>query len=103
MIDPARVAAVVPAFDEAGKIGAVVRKVPRRLAACVIVVDDASRDGTAEEARSAGAERVISHPRIAAWAPRSAPGSWRRAPPDSSTRPSCRATTSTSPTSSSGC
>ena len=62
MIDPERVAAVVPAFDEAGKIGDVVRKVPRRLAACVIVVDDASRDGTADEARQAGAERVISHP-----------------------------------------
>ena len=61
MIDPERVAAVVPAFDEAGKIGEVVRKVPRRLAACVIVVDDASRDGTADEARQAGAERVISH------------------------------------------
>ena len=63
MIDPARVAVVVPAFDEAGKIGEVVRKVPRRLAATVIVVDDASHDGTAAEARAAGAERVISHPR----------------------------------------
>jgi len=60
-IDPARVAAVVPAFNEAGKIGAVVRKVPRRYAASVIVVDDCSSDGTAEEARAAGAERVLSH------------------------------------------
>ena len=62
MIDPARVAAIVPAYNEAGKIGAVVRKVPRRHASCVIVVDDASTDGTAAEAREAGAERVISHP-----------------------------------------
>lgn len=61
MIDPSRVAVVVPAFDEAGKIGEVVRKVPRRLASCVIVVDDCSRDSTAEEARMAGAERVIRH------------------------------------------
>ncbi len=61
MIDAARVAVVVPAWNEAGKIGAVVRKVPRTAAACVIVVDDASRDGTADEARAAGAECVLSH------------------------------------------
>ena len=60
-IDPARVAAVVPAFNEAGKIGQVVRKIPRRYAACVIVVDDCSSDGTAEEARAAGAEKVVRH------------------------------------------
>lgn len=62
-LDPARVAAVVPAYNEAGKIGDVVRKISRRHAACVIVVDDASADGTAEEARTAGAERVVSHER----------------------------------------
>jgi dolichol-phosphate mannosyltransferase len=61
LIDSSRVAAVVPAYDEVGKIGEVVRKVPRRLASCVIVVDDCSRDATAEEARRAGAERVIRH------------------------------------------
>ena len=60
-IDPARVAAVVPAFNEAGKIGQVVRKIPRRYAGCVIVVDDCSSDGTSEEARAAGAERVVRH------------------------------------------
>src|SRR5262245_58882183 len=60
-IDPARVAAVVPAFNEAGKIGSVVRKIPRRYASCVIVVDDSSGDGTAEEARAAGAEKVLRH------------------------------------------
>lgn len=62
-LDPARVAAVVPAFNEAGKIGDVVRKISRGHASCVIVVDDASGDGTAEEARAAGAERVVSHER----------------------------------------
>jgi len=61
-IDPARVAIVVPAYNEVGKIGEVVRKVPRRYAACVIVVDDASTDATAEEAHRAGAERVIRQP-----------------------------------------
>ena len=60
-IDPTRVAVVVPAYNEAGKIGAVVRKVPRRFAGHVIVVDDASSDGTAEEARAAGADLVLLH------------------------------------------
>ena len=62
VIDPARVAVVVPAYREVGKIGDVVRKVPRRLASAVIVVDDASRDRTADEARAAGAEHVLVHP-----------------------------------------
>ena len=62
MIDPNRVAVVVPAYNERGKIGAVVRKVPRNLASCVIVVDDCSSDGTDAEAREAGAEAVIRHP-----------------------------------------
>jgi len=61
MIDPRRVAVVVPAFDERGKIGDVVRKVPRHVASCVIVVDDASSDGTGEEAKAAGAEHVLRH------------------------------------------
>jgi len=60
-VDPARVAVVVPAYDEAGKIGKVVRKVPRRLVATVIVVDDASTDDTGDEARAAGADLVIRH------------------------------------------
>jgi dolichol-phosphate mannosyltransferase len=62
-IDPGRVALVIPAWNETGKIGDVVRKVPRTLARCVIVVDDASTDATSEEARAAGAERVIRHDR----------------------------------------
>jgi dolichol-phosphate mannosyltransferase len=62
LIEPHKVAAVVPAWNEAGKIGDVVRKVPRRWAATVIVVDDCSSDGTGEEARAAGAEVVIRHP-----------------------------------------
>lgn len=62
-IDPRRVAVVVPAYNERGKIGEVVRKVPRRWVGTVIVVDDASTDGTAEEARAAGADQVIRHQR----------------------------------------
>jgi dolichol-phosphate mannosyltransferase len=60
--DPARVGVVVPAFDEQGKIGDVVGKVSRAHAAWVIVVDDCSRDRTSDEAREAGAERVVRHP-----------------------------------------
>jgi dolichol-phosphate mannosyltransferase len=60
-IVPVHVAVVIPAYNEAGKIGAVVRKVPRRHVACVIVVDDASSDGTADEARAAGADQVLVH------------------------------------------
>lgn len=62
MVDPAQVAVVVPAYNEHGKIGEVVRKVPRALAECVIVVDDCSSDDTSDEARRAGADRVIRHP-----------------------------------------
>lgn len=58
---PLRVAVVIPAFNEQGKVGRVVRRVPPGVAEVVIVADDASRDGTAEEARAAGAV-VVSHP-----------------------------------------
>ncbi len=60
LIDPARVAVVVPAWNETGKIGAVVRKVPARWAGCVIVGDDHSTDRTAGEAGEAGAV-VVRH------------------------------------------
>ena len=63
LIDPAQVAVVVPAWNETGTIGDVVRKVPRRWASTVIVVDDCSADDTAGEARAAGAEVVIRHER----------------------------------------
>lgn len=62
-IDPQRVAVVVPAYNEQGKIGEVVRKVPRRWVGTVIVVDDASNDATAQEARAALADQVIRHER----------------------------------------
>lgn len=52
--------ALVAAYDEAGRIGGVVRRTLPRVAR-VIVVDDGSGDGTGAEARAAGAE-VIVHP-----------------------------------------
>lgn len=50
-----RYCAVIPAYNEAGRIGSVVRRVKARLAD-VLVVDDGSADGTADEAGQAGAE-----------------------------------------------
>ena len=57
-----RVLAVIPAFNEAGKIGAVVRKIPRDVATGILVVDDGSTDATGAEAAAAGAE-VLRHDR----------------------------------------
>jgi hypothetical protein len=56
-----RIAVVIPALDEEEAIGAVVREIPP-IADEVIVVDNGSRDRTAEAAREAGA-RVVSEPR----------------------------------------
>jgi len=54
----------MPALDEEETVGAVVRGVPRQIPGIarvdVVVVDDGSRDRTAERAREAGAE-VIRH------------------------------------------
>lgn len=53
--------AIIPALDEEGSIGAVVRAARPRVRR-VIVVDNGSRDHTAEAAREAGAE-VVREPR----------------------------------------
>ncbi len=56
------VACLVPAFNEADRIGPVLAAVlQNRLVDEVIVIDDASQDGTAEVARAAGA-RVLRQP-----------------------------------------
>jgi len=59
-----RVVAVVPAWQEAPRIGRVVGRMPPWVDA-IVVVDDASSDGTAEAARAAGDARVevVVHPR----------------------------------------
>ena len=56
---PPIVAVVIPALNEAGKIGRVLDKFPRDPRFEAIVVDDGSTDGTAEEARANGAAVVI--------------------------------------------
>ncbi len=56
------VAAIIPAFNEGPRIGAVVTSIRATLpGATVLVINDGSRDDTRENARAAGA-RVLSHP-----------------------------------------
>lgn len=56
-----RIAVIIPALDEEAAIGLVVREVPGGLVGEVLVVDNGSRDRTAEVARAAGA-RVVHAP-----------------------------------------
>ena len=55
----------IPAFNEAEKIGETIKNIPRTFEGVsevlVQVVDDGSTDGTADVARAAGADFVISH------------------------------------------
>ena len=56
-----RVVAVLPALDEAGKVGRVVRQMPD-LVDTTVVVDDGSTDQTVAESEAAGAV-VLRHPK----------------------------------------
>jgi dolichol-phosphate mannosyltransferase len=56
-----KVLIVIPAYNEQGKIGSVVRKIPKPICDGIVVVNDCSADGTAAEAKAAGAA-LISHP-----------------------------------------
>jgi dolichol-phosphate mannosyltransferase len=49
---------IVPAFNEAGKVGEVVRRAPRDIVDAIVVVDDGSTDGTAAVASREGAEVI---------------------------------------------
>jgi glycosyltransferase involved in cell wall biosynthesis len=56
---------MIPAYDEESTIADVIREVPRQIPGIdrvlVIVIDDGSRDGTAQVAREAGADFILSH------------------------------------------
>lgn len=67
---PLRATVVVPALDEAARIGATVADIRSALRAIaddggleLVVVDDGSRDGTADAALQAGADQVVVLPR----------------------------------------
>jgi glycosyltransferase involved in cell wall biosynthesis len=62
MLGELAIALVIPALDEEDAVGDVVAAVDRALVDDLVVVDNGSRDGTAERARAAGA-RVIREPR----------------------------------------
>jgi glycosyltransferase involved in cell wall biosynthesis len=53
------VAVIIPTFDEAESIGAVVAALPRAIVDRVIVADGGSSDGTQEKARAAGADVIV--------------------------------------------
>jgi len=53
------VVAIIPVLNEAGAIGPTIAALPGDVIDATIVVDGGSRDGTAEEARAAGAEVLI--------------------------------------------
>ncbi len=55
------VAVVIPALNEAGKIGSVLDQIPRDGRFETIVVDDGSTDGTSAEASAHGAAVVLRH------------------------------------------
>src|SRR5262245_27843529 len=58
---PRRIVVIIPALDEEEAIGLVLAEIPRGVSE-VVVVDNGSRDRTAEVARAAGA-RVVREPR----------------------------------------
>jgi glycosyltransferase involved in cell wall biosynthesis len=55
---PDGVTVVIPTYNEAESIGAVVAELPRDVVSRILVVDGGSGDGTPEQARAAGAEIV---------------------------------------------
>src|SRR5215468_9299158 len=57
MYKDSRIAVVVPARNEAGHIGGVISSMPA-IVDHIIIVDDCSNDGTAEQARATGESRV---------------------------------------------
>ncbi len=57
-----KIAAVLPAYNEAKYIKSALEKLPRDIFDDLIVVDDTSQDDTVAEARAGGATHVIEHP-----------------------------------------
>jgi glycosyltransferase involved in cell wall biosynthesis len=54
-----KVAVVIPAFNEAGRVGRVLEAIPRKLVNEIIVVDDHSIDSTVDESILNGATQIV--------------------------------------------
>ncbi len=56
---------LIPAYNEEKTIGAVIRAIPRKIEGvrevAILVLDDGSTDKTADKAKRAGADKVVSH------------------------------------------
>ena len=59
--------AMIPAYNEENSIYKVIKEIPREVKGIdlveILVINDGSMDNTIEEARRAGADKVISHKR----------------------------------------
>lgn len=58
MLGDLRIGVIIPAYNEAGRLGELLPRIPRDLVDAVMVVDDASTDGTADAAREQGAHVI---------------------------------------------
>ncbi len=67
MIDGLRVVVVLPAFNAAATLERTFDEIPRPLVDEVVLVDDASRDGTVEVARRLGIAHIVRHERNAGY------------------------------------
>lgn len=61
-VDLSHVSVIIPAYNERGIIGGVLTELQPYRFHEIIVVDDGSRDGTADEAEGFGGVRVLRHP-----------------------------------------
>ncbi len=65
-MQPNKLVVMIPAYNEESTIGSVIRSIPKKIANAgevkVLVIDDGSRDRTVEEAKRAGADRIVSFP-----------------------------------------
>lgn len=60
MIEGKRIIAIPPAYNEEGKIGKVISKIPEQIVDKILVVCDGCTDNTEKEAKNSGA-RVLSY------------------------------------------
>jgi glycosyltransferase involved in cell wall biosynthesis len=63
LLNKPKVIVIIPAFNEEGRVGVVIRGIPRDVADEVIVIDDHSNDSTAVESLLAGAPPILNNKR----------------------------------------